>query len=358
MSTATATATPANNMTYRFLGNTGLLVSRFSYGWFMFLERALAFDQAFAIMERAFQLGVNFIDTAETYGEGHSEEILGQVVRAGIERGTWTRSDLVINTKVFFGMDPFQPNGLNKQGLSRKHIIEGAKASLQRLGLDYVDVLMCHRPDPVMPIEETVRAMNFVINQAWALYWGTSEWSARDITEACEIADRLGLIRPIADQCEYNIFTRSRVDAEFRDVYTKYGYGLTVYSPLDGGILTGKYSHGVQPGTRLAIEMMQRFGDLVTHKLDKLAQLEAVAKELACTLAQLALAWCALNEHVSTVLFGATSIEQLENNLKAVAIVEKLTPEIKAQIEAIVPFEVKLLPRYGMMENFRFRYKN
>ncbi|TMW59104.1 hypothetical protein Poli38472_007249 [Pythium oligandrum] len=343
----TSTTEPANNMKYRFLGDTGLLVSRFSYGWFMSKERALTFEQALAVMERAFKYGVNFFDTAEFYAEGTSEESLGQVIKAGVERGSWTREDLVISTKIFGGTDLTFSKGPNSIGLSRKHLIEGTKASLKRLDMDYVDLIFCHRPDPCTPIEEVVRAMNYVINQGWAFYWGTSEWSAGDILEACEVADRLGLIRPAFDQAQYNIFERSRVEYEYATLYKKFKYGLTTWSPLGGGILTGKYSNGIPEGSRMTQGYYNK--DDVLEKAKKAAQLEDIAKEVGCTLPQLALAWCAANKDVSTVLFSATSVEQLDENMKVLAFIDKITPEIKAKIDAVVQFQPVLLPQYDAM---------
>ncbi|TMW59096.1 hypothetical protein Poli38472_007241 [Pythium oligandrum] len=337
---------PVNNMKYRFLGDTGLLVSRFSYGCFMSKERSLTFEQSLAVIERAYKHGVNFFDTAEVYAEGHSEEILGQVVNAGIERGTWTREDLVISTKIYFGTDmAFRP-ALNNKGLSRKHIVEGTKASLKRLNLDYVDLIFCHRPDPATPIEETVRAMNHIIDQGLAFYWGTSEWSAGDVIEACEIADRLGLIRPAFDQCQYNVFERSRVEYEYVNLYKKYKYGLTTWSPLGGGILTGKYSKGIPEGSRLDHAWYKGMEDVIVKKAMKAAQLEDIAKEIGCSLPQLALAWCAANDNVTTVLFSATSVEQLDENMKVMEFIDKITPEIKAKIDAIIQFTPQVLPQY------------
>ncbi|TMW59108.1 hypothetical protein Poli38472_007253 [Pythium oligandrum] len=345
------TIAPVNNMKYRLLGNTGLLVSRFSYGCFMMMERALTFDQSLAVLERAYQHGVNFFDNAEAYAGGHSEVILGQVVNAGIERGTWTREDLVISGKIFLGTNPAGPNELNKQGLSRKHIVEGVKATLKRLNLEYIDLVFCHRPDPATPIEETVRAMNFAIEQGWAFYWGTSEWSSHDIKEACDIADRLGLIRPAFDQCQYNIFERSRVEYQFVDLYKKYSYGLTTFSPIDGGILSGKFSKGIPKESRFAQNAFyQHLGDVIAQKAIKVAELEDVAKGVGCSMAQLALAWCASNENVSSVLFSATTVEQLDENMKALEFIDKITPEIKAKIDAVVQFQPQVLPQYGMME--------
>jgi len=194
----------SSKMKYHFLGNTGLLVSRLSYGTFVTFGTQMDFEKSYALFERAYKYGINFYDTAETYADGDAEEFLGKIVKTGVERGLWTREDLVLSTKIFFGTKlgkggETNPNGI---GLSRKHIIEGTKASLKRLGLDYVDLLFCHRPDPFTPIEETVRAMNYVIDQGWAFYWGTSEWTSAQVIEACEVADRLGLIRPVRTRYE------------------------------------------------------------------------------------------------------------------------------------------------------------
>ncbi|TMW65518.1 hypothetical protein Poli38472_008160 [Pythium oligandrum] len=349
-------------MQYRFLGNSGLLVSQFSYGCFMTMERQLDFEQSLTILERAFQLGVNFFDNAEIYANGTSEQVLGRVIKAGIERGTWTREDLVISTKMFFGSNLANltgAGGLNKQGLSRKHIVEGVKASLERLQLDYVDLLFCHRPDPCTPIEETVRAMNYAIEQGWAFYWGTSEWSAGDILEACEIADRLGLIRPIFEQVQYNVFERSRVEYEYAPLYQEFGYGTTTFSPLACGVLTGKYSKGIPEGTRLSIWRYKHLQDVIAQQTIKAVRLEEVAQAVGCSLPQLALAWCAANNNVSSVLFSATSVEQLEENLKAAEFVHKITPEIKAKIDEIVDFQPKLIPRYHeQVIGVRGRYMN
>ncbi|KAF4145070.1 Aldo/keto reductase family [Phytophthora infestans] len=262
------------------------------------------------MMKTAFKFGVNLFDNAEMYGNGQAEENMGGAIVKGIEDGVWTREDLVVTTKLFAGYKGFTESGPNDQGLSRKHIIEGARASLRRMQLDYVDVIFCHRAEPYTPIEETVRAMNHVINQGWAFYWGTSEWLASDIREACEIADRLGLIRPIVEQSQYNHFTRDKVEFEYVDLYKKYKLGLTIFSPLAYGTLTGKHSGGQPEGSRFT-------------------------KPAFAGRAMLATAWCVSNEHVSTVLVGASRPEQLEENLKAIDFVDKITPEVKAKIDAV-----------------------
>ncbi|POM73899.1 Voltage-gated potassium channel subunit beta [Phytophthora palmivora] len=295
-------------MTHRFLGDSGLLVSKLALGSWMFYDENYTVDAWYEMVKIAYQHGVNFYDTAESYGNGQAEELLGGAIKKGITEGRWSREDLVISTKVFNGFKGYTESGPNDQGNSRKHITEGVKTSLKRLDLEYVDVIVSHRPEPYTPIEETVRAMNFVINQGWAFYWGTSEWLASDIREACEIADRLGLIRPIVEQAQYNIFVRSKVEFEYLDLYKKYKLGLTTWSPLAFGTLTGKYSEG-KPGDKL----------------------KPIANELGCSLAQMSTAWAVANENASTVMIGASRPSQLMENLKALDFVAKITPEVKAR---------------------------
>lgn len=336
-------AAPTHKMKYRFLGNSGLLVSTLSFGSWVTFDAQLDFEKAYSIMEHAYKHGINFFDNAEAYAGGKSEEIMGKVVKAGVERGVWTREDLVISTKIFVGTRP----GPNFMGLSRKHIIEGTNASLKRLDMDYVDLIFCHRPDPRTPIEETVRAMSWLIDQGKAFYWGTSEWHSGDIIEACEIADRLGLHRPIMDQPQYHIFERSRVEYDYVNLYKKYKYGLTTWSPLASGILTGKYNNGIPEGSRLSIETYKNmFAGTLQERVEKVKKLDEVAKEVGITLAQLSIAWVAANENVSTVILGATSIAQLDENLKAIELVDKITPEVKAKIDAIVQFVPVNVPQY------------
>ncbi|TMW58869.1 hypothetical protein Poli38472_007014 [Pythium oligandrum] len=329
---------PVTPMNYRFLGDSGLLVSQFSYGsWF---ADAGTVDKAYEIMSYGYKHGINLWDTAESYGLGAAEKVVGQVFQRGVAEKLWTREDLVISTKLFIGTK----DGPNARGVSRKHLVEGIKASLKRLQLDYVDVVFCHRSEPYTPIEETVRAMNFIIQQGWAFYWGTSEWLPSEILEACEIADRLGLIRPICEQPEYNVFERSKVEVEFENLYKKYNLGLTTWSPLKFGLLTGKYANGIPEGTRLAesayvYSVVRGDFDEMTKQVE---QLRPIAQELDCSLAQLALAWCTSNERVSTVILGASSVKQMEENLKALEVVPKLTEEVKARIEAIIPRKLKL----------------
>uniref|UniRef100_K3WXH9 NADP-dependent oxidoreductase domain-containing protein n=1 Tax=Globisporangium ultimum (strain ATCC 200006 / CBS 805.95 / DAOM BR144) TaxID=431595 RepID=K3WXH9_GLOUD len=337
-------AVPAtHNMKYRYLGNSGLLVSRLSFGSFVTFDGHFDINQAYDIMIKAYQGGVNFFDNAEGYGWGKSEQVMGEVIQHGIKNGVWTREDLVVSTKIFMGAKGMDA-GPNDMGLNRKHIIEGTKASLKRFGFDYVDVIFCHRSEASTPTEEIVRAMNFVIEQGRALYWGTSEWTSHNIIEACEIADRLGLIRPIVEQPQYHIFERSRVDFDYVNLYKKYKYGLTTWSPLAFGILTGKYSNGIPEGTRLANVMVR--GMMQTNLDERIAKadkLKEIADELDCSLAQLTIAWRASNTNVSTVIIGASSIRQLEENLKANEVIDKITPEIKARIDEIAQFVPKVV---------------
>ncbi|DBA00747.1 TPA: hypothetical protein N0F65_001218 [Lagenidium giganteum] len=335
---------PKNRMKYRFLGNTGLLVSQLSFGSWVTFDNQLDFEKAYSIMEHAYKQGINFFDNAEVYASGQSEVIMGKVIKTGIERGLWEREDLVVSTKIFFGTKP----GPNNNGLSRKHVVEGTKAALKRFGLDYVDLIFCHRPDPYTPMEETVRAMNFVIEQGWAFYWGTSEWTSAEVIEACEIADRLGLVRPFAhttdlqayDQPQYNILERSKVDYDYVNLYKKYKYGLTTWSPLESGILTGKYNNGIPEGSRLSLPQYKAMlSKGLEEKIAKTIKLTEVASDLGCSMAQLAIAWCTANPNVSTVILGATSIAQLDENLKALEFVDKITPEVKKRIDDIVQFK-------------------
>ncbi|KAK1947564.1 putative voltage-gated potassium channel subunit beta [Phytophthora citrophthora] len=351
-----ATPTTPAKMTYRFLGNSGLLVSKMALGSWMTFDERHTVDAWYEMMKIAFQHGVNFYDNAEVYGNGQAEKVMGAAIQHGISDGVWTREDLVVTTKIFMGAKGWEESGPNAQGISRKHIVEGLKASLRRMQLDYVDVVFCHRPEPYTPIEETVRAMNFVIQQGWAFYWGTSEWNASDIVEACEIADRLGLIRPIVEQAQYSLMERSKVEFEFEPLYKKYKLGLTTWAPLANGILTGKYSGGVKEGMRFADPFFQSiFGDTFDDRVAKADKLKVIADEIGCSLAQLAMAWCISNENVSTVLVGASRPSQLEENLKAIEVVEKLTPELKARMNEIATF-IPQAPKLDALAKFRERW--
>lgn len=279
--------------------------------------------------------GVNFFDNAEVYANGRAEEIMGQAIR---ELG-WKRSDLVISTKIFWG-----GSGPNDKGLSRKHIVEGTKASLKRLDMEYVDILYCHRPDLATPIEETVRAMNYVIDKGLAFYWGTSEWSAQQITEAWGVANRLDLLGPIVEQPEYNLFARHKVEVEYLPLYSAHGIGLTTWSPLASGVLTGKYGKGnIPPDSRFALENYKNLANrtLVDETLKKVDALKPIAAELGVPLSQLAIAWCASNPNVSSVITGATKEYQIIENMKAIEVIPKLTPDVLEKIEAAIQSKPK-----------------
>jgi len=323
-------------MVYQNLGPSGLRVSRLSYGAWVTFNTQLDAKAAYDIMARCFKAGINLFDNAETYSNGAAETVMGEAIKIGEEKKTWERSDLVVTTKIFFGTK----DGPNSRGLSRKHIVEGLQASLKRLQLDYVDIVFAHRPDPYTPIEEVVRAFNHIIDRGMAFYWGTSEWSAQDLTEAWRVANLLHLQGPIAEQPQYNIFHRQKVEIDYAPLYRSYGLGLTIWSPLASGILTGKYSGGTIPeGSRFALEGYKWLKDIKLNKqgwqVEKTDLLKPIADELGCSLAQLAVAWCLANPNVSTVLLGATKPEQLEDNLGALAFLPKMTKEVMARIDAI-----------------------
>jgi voltage-dependent potassium channel beta subunit len=333
-------------MEYRHLGPTGLLVSALSYGNMLTFEQ-VGVDGSLEIMKYLVDNGVNFYDTAEVYGKGEAERILGIVLQKGIEKGYWKRSDLVISTKLYWGATPHDiiktfPNNV---GLSRKHIIEGITASLKRLQLDYVDVVFCHRPDDHTPLEETVKAMNWIIDQGKAFYWGTSEWPAEKIREAIEIASRLGLHAPVVEQPEYSILKRNRFEVEYAPLYENPGLGTTVWGALASGILTGKYDAGTPEDSRLAIYPMKEllyenpkspsYQGSVARMVDLTQKLEEVAKEIGCTTAQLALAWVLKNKNTSTIVMGG-KLKYLKENLGALKVVDKLTTDVLEKLEGIV----------------------
>lgn len=319
-------------MEYRHLGSSGLKVSALSFGSWVTFGNQMGLDAALECLKAAYDAGVNFFDNAEVYAEGQSEDIMGQA----FQKAGWKRSDLVVSTKLFWG-----GKGPNERGLSRKHIIEGLDASLKRLRMDYVDLLFCHRPDPSTPIEETVRAMSHVINQGKAFYWGTSEWSALQIQEAHAVARREKLIPPTMEQPEYNMFHRERFEKEYAGLYRDYGMGTTIWSPLASGLLTGKYNDGIPAGSRMdtpGYEWLRKKLESPEGqaKLEKVRQLAGLAKELGMPQADLALAWCLKNPHVSTVITGASRVEQVQQNMQALGQVDKLTDDVMARIEEIL----------------------
>lgn len=327
-------------MEYRYLGKSGLMVSTLSFGSWVTFGTQVDVDKAVKLMTMAYDAGVNFFDNAEVYSSGASERIMGEVLK----KTGWDQKDLVLSTKIFWGGD-----GHNNRGLSRKHIIEGMDASLKRMGLEYVDLVFAHRPDIHTPIEETVRAFNHLINQGKAFYWGTSEWSAQQIMEAYSIARQEHLIPPLMEQPQYNMFHRERVEVEYYRLYSEIGLGTTIWSPLASGLLTGKYNQGIPEDSRANLEgyewLKKRFtADQAQEQIQKVVQLGEVAGDIGCTTAQLALAWCTLNPHVSTVITGASKPKQLEENMKALQVAEQITPDVIDKIEDILANKPELPP--------------
>ncbi len=319
-------------MQYRYLGKSGLEVSALSLGAWVTFGDQVGEEVAYQCMKAAFDAGVNFFDNAEVYADGQAEIVMGNVIK----KAGWKRTDLVISTKIFWGGD-----GPNDSGLSRKHIMEGTDAALARLQMDYVDLIFCHRPDIHTPIEETVWAMNHVINLGKAFYWGTSEWSAQQIMQAYGIARREHLIPPLMEQPQYHMFHRQRVEVEYANLYRDIGLGTTIWSPLASGLLTGKYNQGMPDGTRVSMEgyewLRESFeGEEAQQQIKKVAQLIPIANELGCSMAQLALAWCLKNPNVSTVITGASRVEQVTENMAALEVVDKLSDDVMERIEAIL----------------------
>jgi voltage-dependent potassium channel beta subunit len=317
-------------MEYRHLGRTGVRVSELSLGSWITFKNQVDVDAAAEIMAAAYDLGVNFFDNAEAYVEGKSEEVMG----AALKKLGWRRGSYLVTTKLYWGLH----EGVNeKNTLNRKRLIEGINGSLKRLDLDYVDVLYCHRPDKTTPIEETVWAMHNIIEWGKAMYWGTSLWSAAEIVEAIAIAEKHHLHKPVTEQPVYNLFERDRFSGEYVRFYKEYGYGATTFSPLDSGLLSGKYNTGIPKDSRASTTNMDWLIDSVTDKgkIAKVQALEPIAMELDCTLSQLALAWCLKNPFVSSVITGASRMEQVLENMKASEIAPALTPEILQKIDEI-----------------------
>ena len=315
------------DMEYRRLGRSGLQVSVLSFGSWVTFHNQLGAESARQCMQAAWDAGVNFFDNAEVYAAGKSETIMGQVVR---DLG-WPRESIVISTKLYWGLRD-SPN--TRKTLNRKYLMQGIDGSLERFGLDFVDLLFCHRSDPETPIEETVWAMNDIVASGKALYWGTSEWSATEIEEAFEVAERYGLRKPITEQPQYSLLWRDRVEREYAPLYGKYGLGTTVWSPLASGALTGKYLGGIPDDSRAALPGYEWIREqiLTDENEDRVRKVLEVAKQLDCTPAQLAIAWAAKNPRVSTVITGASRVDQVHENMGALSVIPKLTDEIMSQL--------------------------
>lgn len=318
-------------MEYRRLGSAGIKVSALSLGSWVTYGPQVNVDSAAAMIRKAYDEGVNFFDNAEVYSAGESERIMGEAMKKlGLRRGSW-----LISTKLYWGLNA-GPN--EKNTLNRKYLMEAMNGSLRRLGMDYVDFIFCHRPDPDTPIEETVWAMNDIVASGKALYWGTSEWSAEQIREAWEIADRRNLRKPQMEQPGYNMLNRAKVEKEFARLYKGIGLGLTTFSPLASGLLSGKYSGGIPEDSRFALKgyewLQKRY--FKPDTIAAVSRLGDVARDLGCTMSQLGIAWCARNPDVSTVITGASRISQLEENLAALAVVPSLTADVLTRIDEIL----------------------
>lgn len=319
-----------NAMPYNRLGRSGLKVSALSFGSWVTFDAQLDDDLALNCMQTAWDAGVNFFDNAEAYAGGKSEEIMGRA----LQQLGWDRRQVVISTKLFWGIH----EGVNTKGtLNRKYLLDAMEGSLERLDLDFVDLVYCHRADPDTPIEETVRAMHDIIDRGQALYWGTSEWTADEIRGAWMTADKLGLHKPVVEQPQYNLFERTRVEDEYARLYEDIGLGTTIWSPLASGLLTGKYLDGIPDDSRAALDGYDWLKDMLTNQdaNAKVRELKTIADELDCTLAQLSIAWCAKNPNVSTVITGASKVSQVEENMEALDVLEALTDDHMERIDNI-----------------------
>lgn len=316
-------------MKYRRLGKAGIKVSELSLGAWVTYGEQVGQDVAEKCMVAAYENGVNFFDNAEGYGNGQAEVVMGNVIK----KLGWRREDIVVSTKIFWG-----GKGPNDTGLSHKHIIEGMNNALRRLQLDYVDLVFCHRPDPNTPIEETVRAMDKVVRDGKAFYWGTSEWSAAEIMRADGLARQYGLTPPAMEQPQYNMFVRDRFEKEYDILYRELGYGTTIWSPLASGLLSGKYNQGIPEGSRATLPGYEwlRSHVITPERVETVKALVPVANDLGCSMSQLALAWCLKNPNVSTVITGASRPEQVHENMKAAQVAEQLTGEVLERIDQIL----------------------
>jgi voltage-dependent potassium channel beta subunit len=320
-------------MQYRRLGRSGLQVSELSLGSWVTYHNQVDAKAAAEMLAAAFDAGINFFDNAEVYAKGRSEVVMGEAIKSL----QWPRLNYVVSTKFFWGLERDGNTVNRKDTLNRKYLMQAIDGSLQRMQLDFIDLIYCHRPDPHTPIEETVWAMSDIITRGKALYWGTSEWSAAEIRAAWDIAERHHLHKPVMEQPQYNLFHRQRVETEYARLYEDIGLGLTTWSPLASGLLTGKYQSGVPQGSRGALEGMGFLLGGLTDPAKNAAvgQIATIAAELGCSMAQLAIAWTNRNPRVSTVILGASKLSQLQDNLGALAVTPKLTPEVMARIDAI-----------------------
>ncbi|HEY0918187.1 potassium channel beta subunit family protein [Devosia sp.] len=320
-------------MEYRRLGKSGLKLSAFSFGAWVTFGKQVGEDAAASLMAHAYDNGINYFDNAEGYEKGNAELVMGEALKAL----NWPRESYAVSSKVYWGTG----KGTMDRGLSGKHVTDAAHGALRRLGVDYLDLYFCHRPDLDTPIEETVRAMHNLVVQGKILYWGTSEWTAQQLTEAYAVARQYNLTPPTMEQPEYNLFRRDKVEADFLPLYTLFGLGTTTWSPLASGILTGKYNDGIPADSRLNLPGYEWLkarldSDKGKSQLAKVRLLGRLADEVGMPIHHLALNWCLANSNVSTVILGASRLSQLKDNLKALDNRDKMTPEVMARIEAIV----------------------
>ena len=322
-------------LNYRRLGSAGLKVSEYSLGAWVTYGGQVGEDVAAECMSAAYDAGVNFFDNAEAYAGGNAEVVMGNVIK----KLGWRRESIVVSSKVFSGGE-----GPNDRGLSRKHVTEACRNSLRRLQLDYLDLYFCHRPDPNTPIEETVWAMNHLLDKGLILYWGTSMWSADDILRAYEIARERGLVPPQMEQPVYNMLQRDKVEREYLPLYSKIGLGTTTWSPLASGLLTGKYDHGLPQGSRASLKGYEWLRDnvITPQNIEIVKQLEPIAKDLGCTMAQLALVWCGRNQNVSTIITGATSRQQVLENMRATDVSSRLDGDALRRIDGILALKPQI----------------
>lgn len=326
-------------MEYRRMGKTGLQLSVLSFGSWVTFHKQIDDSISDELMGMAYDSGINFFDNAEVYALGESEKMMGRVLK---KKG-WDRTSYVVSSKAFFGWRG-KANKPNQTGLSRKHLVEACHEAMQRLQLDYLDLFFCHRPDKAVPIEEVVWTMNHLIQQGKILYWGTSEWSGVEIMEAHRVAAQYGLIGPAMEQPQYNMLHREKMENEYLEIFKNVGLGTTIWSPLASGLLTGKYNNGIPEGSRFALEgfdwLVQQW--MQEEKLAKVRQLEGIAKELGTSQATLSIAWCIRNPNVTTAILGATKKEQLTENLKALEVLPKLSPEMMKRIDDVMGTKPKL----------------
>jgi len=320
-------------MEYRRLGKSGLQVSVLSFGSWVSFSKQINDKTAEELMGLAYDNGINFFDNAEAYALGESEKMMGRVIK----KKKWDRTSFIVSSKAFFGWRG-KENKPNQTGNSRKHLMEACHETLQRLQVDYLDLFFCHRPDKNTPVEETVWAMNHLQQQGKILYWGTSEWSGVEIMEAHRVAEKYKLIGPTMEQPQYNLFERHKVEVEYAEIYKNVGLGTTIWSPLASGLLSGKYNDGIPKGSRFALEGFGWLKDrwMVEDRIKRIKKLSNLAAKLDATTAELSIAWCIKNPNVSTAILGATKKQQLLDNLKAIDVSVKLTPEIMEKIESIM----------------------